>query len=267
MDNPPEADLHPSVQLNPNNSGVLVTRIQTKQNVRRQEYALLASETLAALAALQGHRYPHAALSVVWQDLLFTMFHDAITATHVDAAYAEIQDFWRKIDAGIAAIQAEILPELVTPASAKLTVINLIGDQSTQLSRAVLPAGLLPTTSAGDLLPIVEITPAGQGQAAVTFLAQDVPAMGTHTYGLSAIPQSDSQTMESPIIENQHFRIIADACGLLEVFDKALGRAILQAGEYRPRELILEHDEGSPWATLHPDQTRTPIGGNIRPIS
>jgi alpha-mannosidase len=259
VDNPPEADLHPAVELNPNNSGVWVSRIQTKQNVRRQEYALLATETLATLAALQGQPYPRAALSAIWQDLLFSMFHDAITATHVDAAYAEIQGFWRKIDAGIAALQAEILPGLVTPATGKVTVMNLTGEDATQLSRIVLPEGLLPTTPEGALLPIVDITPAGRDQAAVTFLAKDVPAMGTRSYELAAIPQSNHPSLPSPLIENQRFRITADEHGLVEVFDRVLGRAILQSGQYRPGELIIEHDEGSPWATLHPDQTRTPL--------
>ena len=259
VDNPPEDELHPSPELNPNNSGVLTTRIQTKQNARRQEYALLATETLASLAALQGQPYPQAALGAIWQDLLFTMFHDAITATHVDAAYAEIQDFWRKIDAGIANVQAALLPTLVTADASKLTVMNLTGIPSTQLSRAVLPEGWLPVNSADAPLPIVEVAPAGPGQAAVTFLAEDVPALGTCSYELAAIPRPESRPLDSATIANRRFRITADAHGLCEIFDKALGRAILQAGEYRPGELILEHDEGSPWATLHPDQSRTPL--------
>ncbi|MBE0698974.1 MAG: hypothetical protein IH586_18810, partial [Anaerolineaceae bacterium] len=41
VDSPAEDDLHPEVELNPNNSGCLVTRIKTKQVVRRQEHALL----------------------------------------------------------------------------------------------------------------------------------------------------------------------------------------------------------------------------------
>ena len=45
-----------------------------------------------------------------------------------------------------------------------------------------------------------------------------------------------------------------------QIFDKRLGRNILHTTTYRPAELILEHDEGSPWATLHPDQSRTPLG-------
>jgi hypothetical protein len=44
----------------------------------------------------------------------------------------------------------------------------------------------------------------------------------------------------------------------------AWGRQRLCSGGYRPGELILEHDEGSPWATLHPDQTRTPLSPYTR---
>jgi alpha-mannosidase len=72
----------------------------------------------------------------------------------------------------------------------------------------------------------------------------------------------DIAVEESPqavFIENSRFRVDADEHGLVRVFDKKLGKDILITDEYRPAEFILEHDEGSPWATLSPDFTRTPL--------
>jgi alpha-mannosidase len=264
VDNPPESDLHPSVELNPNNSGVLVTRILTKQTARRQEYALLAAETLAVSAALQGHPYPHEDLGAIWQDLFFTMFHDAITATHVDPSYAEIQDFWLKIDSAIAALRRELLAELVSPQPSTATVMNLTGAESTQLALLRLPAGMLPVTLSGERLPVLDVAPIGQDEEQVIFLAQNIPALGARAYRLEPTSLASVSPLDDPVIQNQRFRLTADERGISSVFDKALGQMILQTGDYRPGEWILEHDEGSPWATLHPDQSRIPLAQYTR---
>ena len=92
VDAPPEDCLHESVELNPNNTGCLVTRIKTKQNVRRQEYTLQAAETLAVMAALRGQPFPIDTLKRIRHHQYFTQFHDAVTATHVDPAYAELEE-------------------------------------------------------------------------------------------------------------------------------------------------------------------------------
>jgi alpha-mannosidase len=267
VDHPPADELHPSVELNPNNSGVLVTRIRTKQTVRRQEYALLATEGLAVMATLQGQAYPHTALQSVWQNLQFTQFHDAITATHVDPSYAEIQDFWREIDNGITGIRRLILPQLVKPEPDVISVANLTGAESSQLCSVVIPydTPLLGLTgSDGSPAPIVNTRMVEAGQVEITFLAKNIPAMGAGSYRVVRSEPLTVTPLPRPVIENQRFRIEADEHGLLAVFDKSLGQPILQVDEYRPGELILEHDEGSPWATIHPDQTRTPLAPYTR---
>jgi alpha-mannosidase len=262
VDNPPADELHPGVELNPNNSGVWVTRIRTKQTVRRQEYALLATEGLAVLAALQGHPYPHSALHAVWQKLQFTQFHDAITATHVDPSYVEIQDYWQQIDSGIAAIRSELLPRLVTPEWGAISVANLTGEESTQLCSVILPhesTALGLTGPDGRQAAVTSARKVDDRQVEISFLAKKIPAMGMSSYNIVPSEPAVVISLPQPVIENQRFRIEADEHGLLVVFDKPLGQPILLADEYRPGELILEHDEGSPWATIHPDQTRTPL--------
>lgn len=265
VDDPPEADVHGSVEANPNNSGVWVTRIKLKQACRRQEYALLAAETLSSLAALDGAAYPRRALQSVWRRLLFTLFHDAVTATHVDPAYAELLDVQAEIDAATAKVTRAALKRLLTPKPGAVSVINLTGGASTQVVSAVLDARNGPPTVTGpDGKPadVVDARRVGRGRVRVEFIARNVPALSARVYrvGTKAPVPARVTKLRKPTLENRRFRVVADERGILEVLDKRLGRPVLKAGRYRPNEMVLERDEGSPWATLHPDRRRIPLG-------
>lgn len=271
LDNPPAEQVHPSVELNPNNSGVWVSRIKTKQTVRRREYALLGTEFLAVQAALQGQPYPQVELEQTWRKLLYTMFHDAITATHVDPAYKELMDTGDQIDSDIETLRRAMLEKLVDHQPGLISVINPGGSITSQVATAWLPGNIKRLGLLDDQDQPVKIleTQAFEEHTRVTFIAENIPALSKRTYR-----QGQAQTIHSTItcpdharIENDRFSVEADENGLLSVFDKVLGRNILLNGEYRPAELILEHDEGSPWATLHPDQTRTPLVDNTRLVS
>ena len=302
VDTPPEDELHPGVELNPNNTGVYVTRIRTKQTARRQEHALLSVEWLHALAAAggyahpaghvhmagnmypPGHAYPSTQLERIWKDLLFTMFHDAITATHVDPSYTEIQEMWARIDSATAALCEDALVRLAhlsrnTPEEpGALTLLNPGGSGAAQICTLNAPVGDWQVLDeSGQELPISAQRPRESGGMALDVTAA-VPAYGARRLRIvpAAGPAPAAVRMDEPMIENERFRVRADEHGMLEVYDRALRRAILTTDEgtpaggsphaaaYRPGELILEHDEGSPWATLHPDQTRTPLAASTR---
>jgi alpha-mannosidase len=258
VDNPPPGELHPGVELNPNNTGVYVTRIRTKQNARRQEHALFSAEWLHSMAALQGAAYPHAAFAQVWNDLLFTLFHDAITATHIDPSYAEIVDFWARIDQQSDALRASALSRLARAEAGWLTLLNPGAGASAQVCTLELPAGDWQVLDeAGQALPAFNPCTLANGQTALDVIAA-VPAFGSRALRLEpAAPPAEVRSRSNAQIENERFSVRADINGLRSVYDKQLGREILSAGQYRPGELVMEHDEGSPWATLHPDQTRT----------
>ncbi|HEX7434038.1 MAG TPA: glycosyl hydrolase-related protein [Anaerolineaceae bacterium] len=267
LDNPPEVSIHPGVELNPNNTGVYLTRILTKQNARRQEYAMAATELMAVMASLKGQPYPHRKLDAVWKTLLFTMFHDSITATHVDPAYREIQDMWKEIDAGLDALRAETLPVLVVPLGGRLSVLNPTGSVTSHPVRFKVPAmagsaGLVDDRGQPVAFNISQAR--GSDVLEIEFIARDVLSFSSRVYSLAG---AGSPELTPPVplaassIENQRFSIQADDHGLLSVWDKTLKMDVLKAGEYRPGELVLEHDEGSAWATLHPDQSRTPLAG------
>ena len=269
VDRPPNRALHDGVELNPNNSGTWVTRIKLKQTCRRQEYALLAAETLNVLAALAGQACPRRRIDAAWEKLLFTMFHDAITATHVDPAYDELRDVAARIDRDTAALRDRALAGLARPRRGAVSVVNPFGAAATQLVRAVVPgraAWMKVTDDAGRAADVVSCQAAGGGKVAVEFLARDVGALSARTYRLAADRAGPpaARTRRKPVIRNGRFRIEADANGIVSVHDRRLAAEILRAGRYRVGEMILEHDEGSPWATLHPDRTRTPLADHTR---
>ena len=264
VDSPPEKELHPSVEVNPNNCGVYVTRIKLKQTCRREEYALLQAESLASLAALAGAAYPRQALAEAWQRLLFTMFHDAITATHIDAAYEELRDTARDIDAATDRIRAGALKELVRSKAGAISVINPLGRMPPQVVTAVVRSRSAEVTvqdAEGKPCDVVGCENAGAGRVAVTFIAKAAEGLSAQVYQVKrGKPLPRAKRLARPVIENQRFRITADAHGIVSVFDKRLKADILRASRYRPNEMILERDEGSPWATLHPDRTRIALG-------
>jgi alpha-mannosidase len=269
VDHAPQSELHDSPDLNPNNSGVLVTRIRTKQTARRQEYALLATEWLNTMAALRGQAYPREETNRVWKDLLFTLFHDAITATHIDPAYAELQDFWARIDTATQALRAQAITTLAQPAPHELTLLNPSASSAPQVCTALVPAGNWAVLDErGDALPLVTSDLLENGQTVLKFIAA-VPPHTARPLRLASVPSTPvtSASLVDPLVENKRFRIRADEHGLLSIYDRQLEREILATDEYRPGELILEHDEGSPWATLHPDQRRTPLSANTHLVS
>lgn len=97
LDNPPEDRVSQRPEGDPAATGGLVSRIKLKQNNRRLENLLLRAETAAACAWSLGAKYPSRALLNAWRTLCFTDFHDAITSTHVDGAYAELIAMQRQV--------------------------------------------------------------------------------------------------------------------------------------------------------------------------
>ena len=106
VDNPPPERFAADPDIALSSAGCWVTRIKLKQRNRRAEHALLAAETLAAWAWLRGEQYPTELLADTWRSLVFTHFHDAITGTHIDPAYAELMNLYDWLDADTQAFTA-----------------------------------------------------------------------------------------------------------------------------------------------------------------
>ena len=249
-DNPPEGKLHRGVELNPNNTGCYVTRIKLKQECRRLEYAMLGAESLCCAASLKGAVYPSEALRGAWSSLLFTMFHDAITATHIDAAYDELMDMNAGIDGILKGLSSTALAQLAVADASCVTVVNPRGVEFNGLVELPVASGIheLPALydEAGLALPVLGKI----GGKSVRFLAKGVKAFSSKSFKLGKDEGKGVRTSQARTIESSRFKIDADFHGILSIYDKKLERIISEAGEYRPGEAIVESDEGSPWATL-----------------
>ncbi len=299
MENLDEYDFHNSVELNPNNTGCYVTRIKTKQIARRQEYALLNLEVLAALSSILTRQYPKTELKELWRKLFFTLAHDSITGEHVDDVYFDLQEIWPEIDAGINALFHGITEKAVKETRNAVSVLNLTGDRVTEMvsiERENSNNRLLLLDEEGNRIKPVEISKTDnkvifkllikdiqpftskifnieQEENPVDFVDVDESKNSTTdklttlvTAQTNILQTSENQqTTEENIdqtvycIENDRYIVEADRFGLISIFDKKINRIISKATEYRPGEYILEHDEGSPWATLSKDMARIPL--------
>jgi len=253
--NPPEDAIDPDVELNPNNTGCYVTRIKLKQECRRLEYDALNTETLLCAAALKGAPYPKAELESAWRSLLFTMFHDAITATHVDAAYDEIMDLNFDVGFELFSMRAKALSALVEPKDGAVSVFNPRGGVFTGSVQAAVPSvhghSIAIVDEKGKKARIVDEEPLDDGRTLVRFVASDVQPFSAKAYkAVKAPAKKPAKLPAKPVIENSRYKIVADEGGIVSIFDKLLKAEIAKAGEFRPGEPFLESDEGSPWATL-----------------
>ncbi len=254
-------------ELNPTDSGVLVSRIRCKQTCRRQEYALLGAESLAALAARMGARFPRQDLLAAWRDLHLTQFHDAVTGTHTDAPHRELEQVWKKIDRRIARIRRTILRPLVSPRANIVSVINPFGHGSDQWVSVALP-GKRPPVAIFDgdaAVPVAELGPAPGGGTRISFVARGVGPLGCKAFTVRrGRRRAGPRRLAVPRIENQRFIVQADEIGLASIFDKRLNRELMVSQPLRPAELVLERDFGSPWATMSPDRSRTGMSAQTR---
>ncbi len=255
LDNPPAKQIHPSVELNPNNTGCYVTRIKLKQECRRLEYKALGVEALLCAGMLKGRPHPKKELESVWRSLLFTMFHDAITSTHVDAAYDELMEMNFNIDYDLSLLKAKALSSLVEADNGVVSVLNPYGCEfSGPLSVALEGydcSAVSLLDDAGKPVQSLSCESLGGGRILLRFLASAVPPFSSQVFKVAkAGVQKQAKGSFAPSIESSRFKIIADDGGILSIYDKKLKREIAKAGDFRPGEPFLESDEGSPWATL-----------------
>lgn len=279
------ADVHGSAEINANNTGCYVTRIRVKQELRRNEHDLLALESLAVMSALRGRPYPYEKLEEIWVDMLFAMFHDAVTATHVDAAYREIIDCLEKARREISDTAESLLSALYSPQEGMVTVWNPTGCMlSAQASVELSAAEEVRLADACGTEAVVIHCEQREKRVRITFAVTNIPAFSFRTYRVIPTGRNWPETLagkterlfppgsailtnqtsgpakenrrRTETIENDFYALQADECGIKSIFDKKLNRTIACESTYRVGEWILEHDEGSPWATLSDDMRR-----------
>ena len=277
VDDPEPALVMDSPECNCNNTGVYVSRIKVKQDFRRLEHTVYAAETLAAAEYLRSGKYPWEKFDAIWEKVLFAMFHDAITSTHVDAGYEEVRDTM----AEARRMAREIIAEhTVGTPEEQLWVINPLGVPVSAFCQAVLPKGHTLENAV-----ILGREPGEKGDR-IRFLPKRLEPFGSACYrivpgkekkevffaagtsrltGDGVLTNTSAQAVLSSNgageiqMENEFYRIRITDRGIEEIYHKRQGRVIAKAGEYTVGEWILETDIGSPWATLSEDMRRQPL--------
>lgn len=262
----------PRPELNPNNTGCYVTRIKTKQMLREREYSMLRLETLALMldrvdAGLAGR------LRKLWESVFYGANHDIVTAEHVDGAYEELMGYYEAFDRDYTAL----LDALTTPSGEVFSLVNTSCRPISDIAWIDCDEGASFVDEEGRPLAIVERRD-GKSGLLVSNVApyscckirqlegETVPKKetkaaqaGSQIEAVGILQGSSAETVhrdmgEQFTLENERYRLTADSAGILEIYDKCLSRPVAQAGTYRPGQYLLEHDEGSPWATLSPDR-------------
>ncbi|MBE6883875.1 MAG: hypothetical protein E7487_04660 [Ruminococcaceae bacterium] len=243
-----------SPEFNPNTTGGYVTRIRTKQRLADSENKLLAGETLAAMALINGQK----AFSYdrIWRNFLLCAFHDAAYGTIVDAGYDEIMKLYDEVDT---VCRAQYLRDDFAEHQDETRELYLFNPTS------VVFNGLYHTVD-GRLARVCNLPP---------YTAKQIECLPPPEVILSR-DQQQSALLETVFTgkeeifcrlddgevfgaENEYFKLEADEKGIRRVIDKRFGIIADTVNGARPFEWVLQSDIGSPWATLEPPQVTTPL--------
>lgn len=275
------ADLVRGCELNPNNTGVYVSRIELKKQCRACENRMFELEHLLVHAIGQGMEYSQEDHEEMWQKLLFLMFHDAVTGTIVDAAYDELMETGRKLAEQLDARREEVLNYLQVYREKTAVVYNpgLVSWRGTLPVR--LPKGWkacdlldengkkiphLPWRKTEDgletLIQVDEIGPLSQ--LVLHMEPQETDRGETDKAADETVDSGSEEKQQQASIENEYYFIEADSHGIVMILDKCSGNCLTDKNGIRVHEIYLEHDEGSPWATLSCERSREALSGRTK---
>ena len=260
VDNPPASDISSRCENNPSQSGCYVSRIKMKQEHRRSEHALLAAECWDALlsgGAAAGR------LRDAWRILCFAAFHDAVTSSHCDQAYDELLDLHAEMQATAATTVAAACTPVLSPRDGAYTIFNHHDFPATTPVTLHVPGRWSGATAvAGDKqLPVYAVAP-GENSTAVTVLARDVPPLGACSIDVREAPAAVPMPAAARI-NFAGYTLDAGEHGITAVEADGLG-AVAATADYLFGELLLEHDDGDPWATRSLDRTRVRLSPYTR---
>jgi len=248
-------------------TGCYVSRSLLKKINRELEDLLLSGEKFAVFAGDYGMVYPRRKIERLWNLMSFLQFHDALTASHVDAAYEELMSTGRDIRLGAGQIYTEAMKTLekVIAVPARNGYRSLIQFnplnwevKDTILETIITPdrdqtvVGITIEDSDGKTLEIisVETVENQSGQVLkVKFTGAILPPLGYKVFYYKFTAENRDALRETAAerIENVYYLITVNGNGIQEVYDKELDEVILRQ---ETGALVAEEDYGSPWETL-----------------
>ncbi len=268
----PDLETPEQVEANPVSTGCYVSRIEIKKRFREVENLLIAAEKWATAGYLLDGEYPAETLEKAWRHLLFCAFHDAITGTHIDAAYHEILEFLdtaaelaeTALDRGLEAIGDRIRTD-----GGKRCVVLFNAEswsRTDPVRFAMDTGGGCPSLLDAEGSPLRVLDVRVEGSAAeYTVVPPPVPAMGYTAIqiGPETRPADSGVWTDGPAVcENGIYRVTVSEQGITSIHDLRTGYQIDESQGYLVHELVLEEDIGHPWGTMQPPSFEERLGSH-----
>lgn len=256
--------VHPSFQINFNNTGCYVSRIKTKQRLIETENTVSDLEVLAAKKYVSTGEAT--VFSEIYKHYLFGAFHDSVAGTMVDAAYDEIMAAYDSLSGKIEAVSARLTDK--TESSEKyffnglpikrnaVVYMGCPNGKNIEISGEGVKTlgcdGKIATVLVENIEPYgaraFKITEADNKSAKATETAEKVAFHGTVLDG--ADEGTKFSGGEKRVIGNSRYAVTINGNGVESIYDKILRKTVCAVGAFSPFEHVLETDIGSPWTTL-----------------
>lgn len=248
-------------ELNPLLTGCYESREKVKHFCRRSQHAVLDAEKWASVAWSRGlAEYPREKFDRAWELILENDFHDIICGTGTDKVY---RNTLARYEEALAAIEEagrtarEAIAALADTRGAGAPVIAFNSLNWPRRELLSVPLDVIGADAA-DAAAFSATGPAGepllcQRTSACLLIQAELPAMG---YGVINIKPASKNASKAPELsadglsmENAFLRVSLDpktGC-LASVFDKQLGREMLDPARGLGNELLAEEDAGNLW--------------------
>ncbi|MEA5463855.1 alpha-mannosidase [Leptothoe sp. PORK10 BA2] len=226
--------------------GCYTTHSDQKQQNRRGEDLLYQAELWATVAHLVAAQpYPKEKLEIAWKALLFNQFHDILPGTSIPEVFDDANRDWAQVQqlgqAALGAALESLATTLVVPAGMQpLVVFNAQGWTRTELVEVVVPPGpwrivdceTHQAVQYGEIRKDHPFEDAAEvASQTLSFVAEDVPAVGYRLYGLvadepeAAVPKGERAT-PAFVLDNGHLRVVIspDTGEIISCIHLATGR-------------------------------------------
>lgn len=273
VDHAPADTLASRVENNPVQTGCYVSRIRVKQLARQAEETFYGWETAVALSR------PQALDRRAWEQLFLELplffFHDAVTGTHQDEAYAELLDRMQAMPRTTVRLGCQALGSAAIPAGAGGDVAVFSPNLATAALRVPLPETIngpvqrVAVTAAGQRFPVVPAwhadcpaVPLPQGRMIVPVgpTARTRPAAAPcflEAAGLEPLawtqlrlePACPPRALPDRELRNPQLTVALGEHGVTTIRELSTGATVRADTDFQLGELLLEEDEGDPWGT------------------
>lgn len=257
--------------------GCYTTHADQKLANRRSEELLYEAELWASLATIATRlSYPKSDIETAWKTTLFNQFHDILPGSSITPVFEEANQQWEQVQTigaeilqqSLQAIAQHItLPDPPHPAAKPIVVFNSLNWERSQVIDQEIQGSDEFTSwqicDVGGQAIALQHFFLEAGQSKISFLAEQVPAIGYRTYWLCPSNLGPLPTAALPnhhSLENDHLRITVspDTGDLLSVFDKLNQREVLSGAG---NQLQAFSDQGQYWDAwnIDPNYAQHPL--------